>query len=111
MKSVVVEDDAIVDAHAVNENKTAMQNAAAMITAVAKKRVAQAKVRALVKHEQVRARPPGFFFAVVLRAGQKFLALAVNGAGAFDGDILGVGGGNQNDVAVSRRNALARVIM
>ena len=105
VEAVVVLVDAVVDADAVELHVAALEDADGVIGAVVEEDVADAEVLALMKEQVIgpvgaaearRAASPA------ARAAE-LRALAVDRAGAFDGDVLGVDGEDEPDVAVAER--------
>jgi len=97
VEAIVVEVDAIVDAHTIQPHSIAFQNAHAVVGAAREEDIAYLQIPAAIKDGEVRtlAVALGAVAArtgVVALAGVKELSLAVDGSGTFDGDVLGVHG-------------------
>src|SRR5262249_26033704 len=112
VEAVVVEVDAIVDAHAVEAHVAAFENAHAVVGAAGAEDVADGQIPTAVEDRQMRAVdvPFGAIPAragVVALAGVKEVALAIDGALPLDRDVLGIGGIEEHDIAVSWRHALS----
>src|SRR5262245_44243593 len=116
MKPVVVQVDTVVNADTVQVYALALQDARAMIGAGGQEDVPDAQIMAAIEDHQMRALKVAFSgilsgAGIVSFARKEFCPIAVNGSQSFNGDVLGVRGGEQHDVAIAGRNAIACLVM
>jgi len=119
MEAVVIAVHAVVDANAVKLHERALDDAHRVVGAGLEKDVADGEVSALVEEQVVRP-------VVAAAAGgrrdaaagaMELSALSINGAGAFDGDVIGFHGEDETDIAVAERgiagerDAVGRVVL
>ena len=116
MKAVVVEVDAIMDSNTIDLHVTAFEHSHAVICAAGEEHVAQREPRAAIEDRKVRAiaitqGSVPTRARIVAFAGIELVAMAVDCATPFNGDVLGIRGVEHDNVAVVGWDSFTRGII